>query len=76
MRKKKDEEIEGTCCPLLFGASCRTNCMFYLTKSDAVEGFMSSYGFCSIAVLASHVASEQHVGGNYLAHFAEWTDLL
>lgn len=58
-------------CPFNHDGQCRPNCMLLLTAADAdaVEGPADhGDGGCSVAVLASHVASERHYVGNYLIH--------
>jgi len=58
--------IAGVICPLL-RAYCDTDCMMFLTASKAVcAPIDEGEGHCAFAVLASHVASEEHSGGNYL----------
>lgn len=54
-------------CPLVNGY-CSIDCMWFLTESTEVRQEISDEGegHCAIAVLASHVASEEHIGGNYL----------
>lgn len=52
-------------CP--FGGACHLNCMLLLTSSNAVCGPINEgEANCAIAVLASHIASKEHSGGNYL----------
>lgn len=57
--------IEGTVCPLL-KAECDTNCMMLLIASEAVVAPRGvGEASCAFATLASHIASEEHSGGNY-----------
>lgn len=61
-------------CPLT-RQDCNPLCMLLLTSADeyTVSG-RTDYGEgqCSFAVLASHVASEKHVGGNYLMKLIDY----
>ena len=58
--------IEETVCPLL-KAKCDTACMMLLTASKSVVGPIDDgEASCAFALLASHAASEEHSGGNYL----------
>lgn len=60
-------------CPLNRGGVCAPNCMLFLTATDAdsMTGPTDrGEGCCAFAVLASHIASEKHYGGNYLMHMA------
>lgn len=59
----------GARCPWMDDGRCHTNCMLFVTAVDAntVSGStIEGEGHCSIAVAASHIASEKHYGGNYL----------
>ena len=52
-------------CP--FGGPCHTNCMLLLVSSTEVCGPTNTGDAnCALAVLASHISSEEHSGGNYL----------
>ena len=58
--------IRDTKCPLL-RAECNTACMMLLTASESVVGPVDDgEASCAFALLASHIASEEHSGGNYL----------
>lgn len=58
--------INGTVCPLL-KAECDTNCMMLLRASKAVVAPLDvGEASCAFAILASHIASEEHSGGNYI----------
>ena len=52
------------------GEACSPNCMMFLTFAEANvverESETEGEGACSVAVMASHTASENHYGGNYL----------
>jgi hypothetical protein len=55
-------------CPFVKSV-CKPDCMMFLSFADADvlnKKIDDGKGSCSIAVLASHAASEQHAGGNYL----------
>ena len=61
--------VQGARCPWMDDGRCHTNCMLFVTAADAdtVSGStIEGEGHCSIAVAASHIASEKHYGGNYL----------
>lgn len=58
--------IKNTKCPLL-RTECDTACMMLLVASKSVVGPINDgEASCAFALLASHVASEEHSGGNYL----------
>lgn len=60
-------------CP--FGGACHLNCMLLLTSSNAVCGPTNEgEASCAIAVLASHIASEDHSGGNWLMKVVSLAD--
>jgi hypothetical protein len=51
--------------------------MLFVTAADAdtVSGStIEGEGHCSIAVAASHIASENHYGGNYLVKTVAYND--
>lgn len=56
-------------CPFADDGRCRPNCMMMLVWTDkftVVSDTDHGEGMCSFSVLASHVASQKHFGGNYL----------
>lgn len=68
-RDGESTEVIGAICPFTSDGACHTNCMLFATAvdSDVTYGDMGSGdGHCSLAVMASHIASERHHGGNYL----------
>lgn len=54
-------------CPFRSDGLCHPGCMLLLAWSEEVQGAVDKGQMhCSIAVLASHMASDRHFGGNYL----------
>lgn len=70
--------ILNSYCPFPGKSYCSTDCMLSLANvdSDTVQREReetNNQGIaCAFAVLASHVASEDHYGGNWLAKVASW----
>lgn len=62
-------------CPLT-KQLCHSDCMLFLIHADAdiisQPLDKNGCGSCAISVLSSHIASENHRGGNYLIKF--WKD--
>lgn len=66
MKKVQFESTGQARCPFL-GFCVGKDCMLFLTASKVVIGPRDEgEGSCSFAILASHIASEEHSGGNYL----------
>ena len=62
-------------CPFMPDGKCHANCMLLLKYVDAgtVEAnIMEGEGCCSLAVMASHISSEKHYGGNYLVKYVDY----
>ena len=69
--------VQGARCPWMDDGRCHTNCMLFVTAVDAdtVSGStIEGEGHCSIAIAASHIASEKHYGGNYLVKTVAYND--
>ena len=69
--------VQGARCPWMDDGRCHTNCMLFVTAVDAdtVSGStIEGEGHCSIAIAASHIASEKHYGGNYLVKTVAYDD--
>ena len=70
--------ILNSYCPFPGKSYCSTDCMLLLKHVDAdtvqrEREETNNQGIaCAIAVLASHIASENHRGGNWLAKVASW----
>lgn len=62
-------------CPFSY-QPCHPDCMLFLKHVDAdtiTESPSSDgEGLCSIAALSSHLTSENHTGGNYLANLIKF----
>lgn len=71
VRHKRTGQTDVTgLCPIR-NAPCTTDCMLFLVASKAVvEPITVGEGSCAFSILASHVASEEHSGGNYLMKVA------
>lgn len=70
-------EVYGARCPWTEDERCHTNCMLFVTASDADTtggSVVKGEGHCSIAIAASHIASEKHYGGNYLVKTVSYND--
>ena len=70
-------EVYGARCPWTEDGHCHTNCMLFVTAADAdtIDGsVIKGEGHYSIAIAASHIASEKHYGGNYLVKTVAYND--
>ena len=70
MNDNEDLILESLC-PFKLGC-CTTSCMLFLehAPTHTVIGNGDNTGHCAFAVLASHIASTAHQGGNYLMRTA------
>lgn len=69
--------VSGARCPWMQDGHCHTNCMLFVTAAgaDTTYGCVTKgEGHCSIAIAASHIASETHYGGNYLVKTVGYND--
>lgn len=67
----------GARCPWMDDGRCHTNCMLFVTAADVYTtsgSIVKGEGHCSIAIAASHIASEKHYGGNYLVRTVAYND--
>lgn len=69
--------VLGARCPWMDDGRCHTNCMLFVTAVNANTTSGSTVkgeGHCGIAVMASHISSEKHYGGNYLVKTIAYND--
>lgn len=72
--------ISNAHCPFPGNTFCDTDCMLLISHVDADMVLQESEDTytkglsCAFAVLASHVASDKHIGGNWLAKFVSYEE--